>query len=793
MKTDPSPKTTRHALRDSLPCLCLWLLAAGLPVAVLGQSNYATPYTFTTLAGSAGASGTADGIGSAARFYNPWGAAADGAGNVYAADELNFTIRKMTLLGTNWVVTTLAGLAGSSGTNDGTGRAARFSNPTGVAVDSAGNVYVADSGKIRKVTPAAVVTTLAGVGGGAVAVDGGGNLYLASGNSIEQATPFGTNWIVTTLAGVAGSSGSADGTGSAARFDYPNGLAADGAGNVYVADSANYTIRKVTPAGVVTTLAGLAGRPGSADGTGSAARFGQQGAGPAGVAVDSAGIVYVADTGNFTIRKVTPAGLVTTLAGRAGGNGSADGTGSAAQFGGSFYYTVRGGIVIQGGPEGLAVDNAGNVYVADTENNTLRKVTTGAVVTTLAGRAGSAGTNDGTGSAAQFGDDGYGGPRGLAADGAGNVYVADTASSTIREVTPAGLVTTLAGLAGTVGSVDGTNSDARFNNPYGVALDRAGNVYVADTDNFTIRKVTPAGVVTTLAGLAGISGTADGTGSAARFYYPRGVAVDGAGDVYVADMVNCTIRKVTPAGLVTTLAGLAGSPGSADGTRSAAAFLHPGAVAVDNQGNVYVGDTGNNTIRKVTPAGVVTTLAGLGGCCNIGSTDGTGSAARFYYPSGLALDSAGNLYVADFANDTIRKVTPAGGVTTLAGLAGPAVGAGVAGSADGTGSAARFYDPSGVAVDSAGNLYVADTFNNTIRKGFPASLVPAPILQPPILSGSQFSFGITGLPNLPVDLESSDDFSQWQAVGTYFLEGWTNYFLSPNPPQGAQYYRAHVR
>ena len=162
-------------------------------------------------------------------------------------------------------------------------------------------------------------------------------------------------------------------------------------------------------------------------------------------------------------------------------------------------------------------------------------------------------------------------------------------------------------------------------------MDSAGNVYVADSANNTIRKVTPAGVVTTLAGLAGSCGSADGTGSAARFYCPAGVAVDSAGNVYVADMHNNTIRKVTPAGVVTTLAGLAGSPGSADGTGSAARFNDPYGVAVDSAGNVYVADTGNNTIRKVTPGGVVTTLAGLAG--SAGSADGTGSAARFDYPS----------------------------------------------------------------------------------------------------------------------------------------------------------------
>ena len=281
--------------------------------------------------------------------------------------------------------------------------------------------------------------------------------------------------------------------------------------------------------------------------------------------------------------------------------------------------------------------------------------------------------------------------------------------------------TTFAGIAAT-GSADGVGSDAQFDFPSGVAVDSAGNIYVADSGNNTIRKVTPAGVVTTLAGLAGYDGTNDGAGSAARFDYPEGVAVDSADNIYVADTFNNTIRKVTPAGLVTTLAGLAGYYGTNDGTGSAAFFYYPVGVAVDSAGNLYVADSENNTIRKVTPTGAVTTLAGLPQFDNKGnpvggSANGTGSAARFDLPLGVALDSATNVYVADSANDTIRQVTPEGVVTTLAGLAGHS------GIADGTGTNARFDLPGSVAVDSSGNVYVADTDNETIRKVTPAGAV----------------------------------------------------------------------
>jgi len=324
--------------------------------------------------------------------------------------------------------------------------------------------------------------------------------------------------------------------------------------------------------------------------------------------------------------------------------------------------TVTAGVVAAGlgSPWDVAVDAAGNLYISDNFNQTIVKITPAGVVSTLAGLAGSAGSADGAGSAARFSA-----PTGIAVDAAGNVYVADSNNFTIRKVTPAGVVTTLAGTAGVPGSADGTGSAALFNRPQGVAADSAGTVYVADTNNFTIRKITPAGVVSTLAGLAGNGGSADGTGSAARFSFTRGPTVDTAGNVYVADSGNNTIRKITPAGVASTLAGLSGVFGSADGTGSAASFSSPFDVAIDAAGNVYVCDTGNLTIRKVTPAGVVTTLAGLAGSPPA-SVDGTGSAARFFSPNSIGVDSAGNVYVAERGMVAIRKVTPAGVVTTVA-------------------------------------------------------------------------------------------------------------------------------
>jgi len=285
----------------------------------------------------------------------------------------------------------------------------------------------------------------------------------------------------------------------------------------------------------------------------------------------------------------------------------------------------------------------------------------------LAGTPGTSGSADGTGTAARFNTANYV----TANPTTGTIYIGDFGNSTIRTVTPGGVVSTLAGAPGSFAFADGTGSAARFNGNGGLALDAAGNLFVADWDNFLVRRVTAAGVVTTLAGSPGSAGSTDGTGAAARFVNPNGLAIDTAGNVYAADWGNATIRRITPAGVVTTLAGTPGSPGSADGTGAAARFSQPTGVAVDSAGNVYVADQGNNTIRRITQAGVVTTLAGLAG--SSGSTDGTGSAARFTSPSVLSISPTGDLFVIAGVNgETVRKITAAGVVTTVVGVAGQA-------------------------------------------------------------------------------------------------------------------------
>ena len=324
---------------------------------------------------------------------------------------------------------------------------------------------------------------------------------------------------------------------------------------------------------VVGPFAGVAGTAGSTNGTGTGALFNT----PGGIALDASGNIFVADTGNQTIRKVTPTGAVILYAGTAG-SAARSNTGN-----GPFNS-----------PSNVAVDASGNVYVADAGNQLIRKITPAKIVSTLAGRSGRAGSSNGTGSGARFNS-----PQGVAVDSAGNVYVADAGNNMIRKVTPAGAVTTFAGST-TSGRADGTGTTARFSYPVDVAVDATGNVYVADTHNNTIRKITSAGVVTTIAGTAGVAGSSDGLSTSATFKSPSGVRLDAAGNLYIADWGNQTIRLLTPSGIVTTIAGTAGTIGSANGIGPAALFNYPSNAAPDANGNVYLIDTSNDTLRLGT-------------------------------------------------------------------------------------------------------------------------------------------------------------------------------------------------
>ncbi len=645
------------------------------------------------------------------------------------ADGYNSVIRQLSPVGTDWVTTTVLGTPGAGGYTDGTGAAARFASLSGICFDSFST-----------------------------------NCYVIEGNSVKKLQKSTAGWTASTWAGYPPSTpGGVDAGGLSARFFDPQGLASDSQGNVYVADTGNHNIRKITPEGSscrVSTIAGATAMtsptPGYLDGTSTGARF----LNPRAIAVFNDTNLFVADAGNRVIRKITlKAGswVTTTLAGNPGVAGSADGTNGGARF---------------QSPSALAADAAGNLFVLDDEAHVLRKITmqgTNAIVTTLAGVAGETGSADGANSEVRFNL-----PQGLVSGPTGELFVADTNDGTVRRVrfegtncvvqTIAGrpevrrrdgpgelarfsrpsrmvadghggffvadlgnhairrlvrtnggwTVSTIAGKPGVIGGMDGTNDAARFNFPKALAVDAWGSVYVADLCR--VCRVSPDGtnwIVTTLAGADGKRGNADGTNGAARFFAVGGIAVDLATNVLVGD--SFLVRKISPAGTNWVVTTITGGWGGADGTNGAARFGGASGMAADAAGNVYVADAPNHTIRRISPAGtnwVVSTIAGLS--LNSGSADGTNANARFNYPESVAIDAAGNLFVGDSQNATVRKLTQAGTnwvVTTVGGLAKET------GSTDGVGTQARFNRCEGVAVDDAGNVLVADTNNDTIRFG----------------------------------------------------------------------------
>ena len=602
------------------------------------------------LAGNVGGEGNADGRGPAARFNLPQGVTVAPDGSVFIADRLNHTIRRISPVGD---VTTFAGQPGRRGYADGAAANAMFNTPIGITSDSAGNLYVADTQNdaIRRVTPDGFVSTVSRRDDAVplrlpsgVAMDARGTIYVVDGaHTVRKLRADGTP---TVLAGVPTVWGARDGQGSQAYFDDPFGITVAANGDLIVAEARGRTIRRVTPAGFVTTIAGAWRSFGSVDGPAAQARFGA----PLGVAVDAQGAIYVLD-GNHSIRKISVDGIVSTFAGISGMPGEADGAPQQARF---------------RDPAGIAIGPAGVLYVSD-GSNTVRRVTSSGTVATLAGMPSRSGMSDGSGGSARFRT-----PAGLAADGQGNVFVTDIDAHTIRRIDVTGNVTTLAGLAGQFGSADGTGAEARFHLPQGLSYSSYDNMlYVADTGNSRIRKINAAGAVSTVAGNLG--GYQDGPVSVANFLFPVGVLHQSNGDFIVADTANSRLRRVLATGSVVTLS--AGPPGAIDGPLAQASFDFPEGLVQAADGSVYIADMSNHTIRKVAPDGTVSTVAGVAG--RPGYSDGMGSQARFAWPRAITIDAAGVLYVADQGNYVVRRVAPDGTVTTVLGSVGVAGATGV--------------------------------------------------------------------------------------------------------------------
>lgn len=656
---------------DITEVLKILRVVAGLaPASSLGGGTTPPPPPsnqpgITTLVGDPKA--WADGPRLEARFQAPEDVALGRDGSLYVADRYNHRIRKVDPQGN---VTTLAG-TGVPGYRDGAPNVAQFDNPIGIAVDANGVVYVADTynQRIRTVQPDGTVSTLAG------------NPALAA-NGL--ATP-----------------GFLDGPAATALFSYPWALDVDARGGVYVADRGNDRIRYISPQKQVTTVAGSTS--GFEDNVpGDQAKFRE----PTDVRVAPDGRVWITDGGNHLLRYLDTNGNVGTLAGHPRIDvqsglpmgGFRDGAEPVVQF--NFPLSVD-----------LAPD--GSLYVVDGENWRIRRVDSTGGATTIAG-GDFGGLKDGPGTEAWFF---Y--PSGIATDAAGAAYVADSENGVIRRIDPdaAHTTSTFAGVPVT-GTTDGPGDKARLLWPQQIALDSKGTLYIADAGNDRIRMVLPTGEVKTLAGST--AGLQDGPVAEAKFQYPSGVAVDPEGNVYVADSDNQRIRKITPDGVVSTLAGggdlnesgfVTGSFNDAVGTD--ARFDGPAFLRWGPDNALYVADTYNNRIRRVAQDGTVTTVAGGN---DASYKDGTVEEARFAFPNSLCFGPDGTLYVADTSNQIIRAIKD-GKVTTLAGN--PPLddqGFPLDDFLDGPANQARFGYPMDVAADAKGNVYVTDFINNRIRR-----------------------------------------------------------------------------
>jgi cysteine-rich repeat protein len=641
------------------------------------------------------------------------GIATDRDGNVYIADYDNHRIRR---LDPDGQMTTIAGTGvdGFSG-DGGPALAAQLYRPRDVAVDGLGNVYIADGFRVRRVDPTGIITTVPGLGSvGAVAVDGIGTLFVAVGNGISKVDTNGTittlatglspfdialdaagnvyvanysthrilrvdpTGAVTTVAGTTSGYSGDDGPATAAQLSYPNGVALDAAGNLYISEWGNDRIRRVAATGIITTLAGTTAGFAGDGGQAAVAQL----AGPEGVAVGADGTVYVADGGNYRLRAIAPTGVITTVA----GNGSPFATADAPATSVSIPY-----------PYAVAADSAGSLYISDVDSSSILRVDPSGVLTTVVGIAGGGFGGDG-GDARQAL---LSAPWGISIDPAGNLLIADSANDRIRRVDTNGIITTIAG-NGTrgFGGDGGLATSAALNIPYAVAGDSDGNVYIADSSNHRVRKVDANGIITTFAG-TGVDATSGDGGPAisAGLQDPTGIAVDAQGRVYIVDLDSNRVRRVDTDGTISTVAGSTQGFSGDEGPATSAQLSRPRGITLDEQGVLYIADSLNGRIRRVGADGVITTVAGSSASTALG--DGAvATQAGLYFPTSVAVRQ-GIIYIADSDDLRVRKVDATQIITTVAGRIDP----------EGTGPVlqGRLGDPQALVVTSAFTLFAGGT------------------------------------------------------------------------------------
>jgi hypothetical protein len=764
--------------------------------------------------------------------FNPNHAVVDAQGDIYISDATNNYVYKVTPAG---VISIFAGDGSGGDSGDGgPATSAAIGRPVGLSIDASGDVFIDSYGSqgVREVTPDGIIHNVAGNGSGGysgdtgpatsaelgnpsdVAVDAAGDIFIADSTNqvVREVT---TDGIIHTFAGTGSSGYSGDGgAATAAQLHYPTGVAVDAAGDVFIDDHDSNVIREVTPDGIIHTVAGDGTSGYSGDGgLATSAEL----SGPQSVAVNAAGDLFIADTGNNVVREVTPDGIIHTIAGTGTSGYTGDGSAaSAAEL---------------DGPTGVSLDATGDLFISDSGNSVIREVGAALPVTVTANQTATAlisssasiaagstltftatvtnldgetaptgdvafmdgsttlGTEalvDGvatfmTSSLAQGehyvtavyegaegyiesnsgitatstirtvagdGGGGYTGDGGMAtgaelsyptatiSDASGNLYIADFGNNVIRKVTPAGVISTYAGNGAAGYSGDGGQaSSAELNHPVAMAFDASGDLFIADYNNNVIREVTPEGVISTYAGdnAAGYGGDG-GPATSAQLQQPDALIFDASGDLFIADENNHVVREVTPEGVISTYAGNGDGGYSGDGGQATSAELaKPAGLALDASGDLFISDCGANVVREVTPEGVISTYAGNGTAGGSGD-GGPATSAQLNDCYGIAMDAWGDLFIADIRNSAVREVTPDGEIVTVAGNGSD----GYSGDGGPAGSAA-LNNPEYVSLDSRGDLFVADISNNVIREVYTG--VSINVTAPPATH-----FTVTGLP-----------------------------------------------